>query len=208
MARRSALLPLSLVILLLAACGGSGSSAVPPITLPLPSGTFDTSKIETCDLLSENEASAATAPARVTKQLPARVTPDGTAKGCYFEGDTQTGLTGQPVTNEVFVGFPVKQQTLDEFNSVYGQPVRSGCVVAPVQASQFQTSAQAAYTQLCPDYPQTGNVFVWVNGASLIVLVTSATQTNQSLLPSAINLAGLAAQQAVTNAQLPSPSAS
>ena len=206
MARRLPLLALTVVALLLAACGASGSGA-PTVSLPLPSGTFDTSKIETCDLVLGVEASAAVAPATVTKQLPARLTPDGTAKGCYFEGDTQTGLTGQPVKNEVFVGFPVKQQTLDEFNSVYGQPLRTGCVVAPVQVSQLQTSAQAAYTQLCPDYPQTGNVFVWVNGASLLILVTSATQTNQSLLPSAINLAGLAAQQAVTNSQLPSSSA-
>ena len=201
MARRLQLSALTVGVLLLAACS-TGGSAAPTVSLPLPSGTFDTSKIETCDLLSGNEASAAVG-ATVTKQLPARQTPDGTAKGCYFEGDTATGLQGQPVKNEVFVGFPITQQTLDEFNSVYGQPLRSGCVVAPVQASQFQTSAQAAYTQLCPDYPQTGNVFVWVNGASLLILATSATQSNKSLLPSAINLAQLAAQQAVINSQLP-----
>ncbi|MGZ3587710.1 MAG: hypothetical protein ACXVAE_01445 [Candidatus Limnocylindrales bacterium] len=205
MTRLQRLVPLVLLALTLAACGGAGGSSGPTYTLALPSGTFDASKIEVCDLLSENEFSGAVN-ATVQKQLPATLNDKGTARICVFKGQTVTGVDGKPVTNGGFVGVTVQPQTLDQFNAVYGQPLLPGCVVNPVILSQFQTSAQGAFTQLCPQAATTGDIGVWVNGLTLLVEVSSGTGTSTTLLPAAQNLAILALQQALTNAGLsPTP---
>ncbi len=197
MARPQQFLSAAFLALVVTACGGAGGSAGPTYTPPLPSGTFDAGQIDPCALLSANEFTAAVG-APVDKQPPAALNPRGDARVCNFVGQTVTGKNGQQVTNGGFVGFTVKSQTLDEFNAVYGQPLQPDCTVAPVQVSQYQTSAQAAYTQLCTSLPNTGDVGVWINGLSLLIRVNSGSQSSTSLLPSATNLAQLALQQLLT----------